>query len=136
MASASDISLSGIVAQRLRMNVIANNLANANATRDADGNLTPYRRKDALFATALAQNGDPLQGVAVPAVVDDPSAPRKVYRPDHPDADPATGYVLFPNVNPVLEMTDMIDATRAYEANVTAFTATQQMMSASLRLLA
>lgn len=136
MASAMDISLSGLVAQRLRMNVIANNLANANTTRDALGQLNPYRRKDALFATALSREGDPLQGVAVPAIADDPSAFRLEYRPGHPDADPVTGTVRMPNVNPILEMTDMIEATRAYEANVNAFLASQQMMAASLRLLA
>lgn len=136
MAGAMDISLSGLVAQRIRMNAIANNLANANTTRDALGQANPYRRKDALFAAALSRAGDPLQGVAVPLIADDPSPFREEHRPDHPDADPATGVLRLPNVNPILEMVDMIDATRAYEANVTAFDASKAMTAASLRLLA
>lgn len=136
MAGAADISLSGLVAQRIRMNVIANNVANMHTTRDGLGQLNPYRRKDALFASALAREGDPLQGVAVPAIADDPSPFQEVLRPGDDDADPVTGIVRMPNVNPILEMTDMIEASRAYEANVNAFLASQQMMAASLRLLA
>jgi flagellar basal-body rod protein FlgC len=136
MAGAMDISLSGLVAQRIRMNTIANNLANANSTRDASGQVNPYRRKDALFASALAREGDALQGVAVPAIADDPSPFREEHRPSHPDADPVTGIVRLPNVNPVLEMVDMIDATRAYEANVTVMDATKGLFASALRILA
>ena len=136
MSDTMDISASGLVAQRLRMNVIANNLANANTTRSAFGELIPYRRKDALFAAAPARGGDPLQGVTVPLIADDDSPFRVEKNPGHPDADPETGMVTLPNVDPLMEMVDMIDATRAYEANVTAFEATKSMSAASLRLLA
>ena len=136
MSDTMDISASGLVAQRLRMNVIANNLANANTTRNTFGELIPYRRKDALFAAAPARDGDPLQGVLVPVIADDLSPFQAVPNPGHPDADPATGNVLMPNIDPLIEMVDMIDATRAYEANVTAFEATKAMSAASLRLLA
>jgi flagellar basal-body rod protein FlgC len=138
------ISGSGLTAQRLRMDVTAENLANAQSTRDANGQ--PYRRKDVVlqesspsgFAGALqnAQAGSSPAGagVQVAGIVADPSPGRRVYDPGHPDADPQ-GYVTLPNVNPVTEMTDLIDASRAYEANVTAMSAAKQMFSKTLDLL-
>ena len=138
------ISGSGLTAQRLRMDVTAENLANAQSTRDANGQ--PYRRKDVVlqeaspsgFGAALqnAQAGSSAAGagVQVAGIVADPSPGRRVYDPGHPDAN-AQGYVTLPNVNPVTEMTDLIDASRAYEANVTAMSAAKQMFSKTLDLL-
>lgn len=129
-----NISASGMTAQRLRMDVISQNIANVNTTRDANG--IPYRRKAVVFAEKDATPfGDILMktagtignGVKVTQIVEDgESEMRKVYDPSHPDAD-EEGYVTYPNVNVVQEMTDLIDATRSYEANVTAFNATKNM---------
>lgn len=132
---AIDISASGLSAERLRMDVVAENLANANTTRTADGG--PYRRKNVVleqqgggFASALAR----ARGVQVSAIVEDPTPPRRVYDPGHPDAD-ADGYVEMPNVNPVTEMVDLITASRAYEANVTAMQTAKQMFTKTLEVL-
>ncbi len=127
------ISASGLTAERLRLDVIADNLANVNTTRTAAGG--PYRRKVAVleerpngFADLLGiQNASRMGGgVRVAAIAEDTSPLPRVYNPGHPDAD-ADGYVLMPNVNVVTEMVDMITATRAYEANVTAMNAAKQM---------
>jgi flagellar basal-body rod protein FlgC len=126
------ISGSGMTAERLRMNVVAENLANANTTRTSDGQ--PYRRKEVV----LEQNGksfsDVLAGVKAAAIVEDPSAGRRVYDPGHPDAG-EDGYVTLPNVNSVTEMVDLITASRGYEANVQALNAAKQMFSKTLDLL-
>lgn len=132
--SGMDISASGMSAQRLRMDIISQNIANVNTTRDENGK--PYRRQNVIFAEKdMTPFGDILMktagtsgnGVKVTQIVEDNKTPmRKVYDPSHPDAD-ADGYVTYPNVNVVQEMTDMIDATRSYEANVTAFNATKSM---------
>jgi flagellar basal-body rod protein FlgC len=129
-----NVSASGMTAQRLRLDIISQNIANVNTTRDENGNV--YRRKTVVFAEKdVTPFGDILMktagtagnGVKVTQVSEDKeSALRKVYDPSHPDADEA-GYVSYPNVNVVQEMTDMIDATRSYEANVTAFNATKNM---------
>ena len=138
------ISGSGLTAQRLRMDVTAENLANAQSTKDANGQ--PYRRKEVVlqesassgFGAALrsAQAGSSPAGagVQVAGIVADPNPGRRVYDPSHPDAD-RQGYVTMPNVNPVTEMTDLIDASRAYEANVTAMQSAKQMFSKTLDLL-
>ena len=138
------ISGSGLTAQRLRMDVTAENLANAQTTRDANGQ--PYRRKEVVlqeagssgFGAALqsAQAGSSPAGagVQVAGIVADATPGRRVYDPGNPDAD-AKGYVTMPNVNPVTEMTDLIDASRAYEANVTAMQSAKQMFSKTLDLL-
>jgi flagellar basal-body rod protein FlgC len=141
------ISASGMAAARLRMDVTAENLANAETTRGANGQ--PYQRKEVVlqessgtsgFASALAgAQGAGVQGqvgggVEVTGIVGDPSAPRKVYDPGHPDAD-AQGYVTLPNVNPVTEMVDLITASRGYEANVQAMSAAKQMFTKTLDLL-
>jgi flagellar basal-body rod protein FlgC len=122
-----DVSASALTAERTRMNLISNNLANANSTRTAEGG--PYKRKDAVFATQqtgqsfneklekATKGGVPPQGVQVVEIVEDQRPPRMQFDPNHPDADPQ-GYVALPNVNVVEEMADMIAATRAYEANV------------------
>lgn len=139
--SSLHISSSGMSAERTRMNLISSNLANANSTRTAEGG--PYRRKDAVFnavpiedsfGSRLSKILNPLPDrVQVAAVVEDTSPPRLQYDPGHPDAD-AQGYVAFPNVNTVEEMTDMIAATRAYEANVTAAQAAKSMMMKTLEI--
>lgn len=135
------VSASGMSAQRLRMDVVAENLANADTTRSADGG--PYRRKEVVlqeiggssFADALAgaQQG-PDGGVEVSGIVDDPSALKRVYDPGNPDAD-KDGYVTMPNVDSVTEMVDLIDSSRSYEANVQAMNAAKTMFSKTLDLL-
>ena len=130
---ALDISGSGLSAERLRMDVTAENLANAQTTKGANGQ--PYQRKEVVLQTAPAQSfDDVLNGVQVAAVTTDPSAPRRVYDPGHPDAD-AQGYVTLPNVNPVTEMVDLITSSRGYEANVTAMNAAKQMFSKTFDIL-
>ena len=138
------ISGSGLTAQRLRMDVTAENLANAQSTRDANGQ--PYRRKDVVlqeaagsgFAGALrsAQAGSSAAGagVQVAGIVSDPSPGRRVYDPGHPDAN-AQGYVTMPNVDPVTEMVDLITASRSYESDVTAMQTAKQMFTKTLDLL-
>jgi flagellar basal-body rod protein FlgC len=133
-----DVSASALSAFRARMDVISNNVANINTTRDAAGRSIPYRRMAALFAPGAA--GLPAgQGVRVSAVVEDPSPLRKRYDPSHPDAvqtGPDKGYVYYPNVDPVIEMVDMVAATRLYQANVAAFEASKTLVTSALRLLA
>ncbi len=131
--SSFDISASGISAQRARMDVVANNIANADSTRTSDGG--PYRRQRVTFRTALEQVGNKYipAGVQVASVTTDPTDFLTVYDPGHPDAD-ENGMVKKPNVNVVEEMVDMISATRAYEANVTALNATKSMISSGIEI--
>jgi flagellar basal-body rod protein FlgC len=136
------ISASALRAERLRLDVIASNLANANTTRTAEGG--PYRRRNVVFVSqalesdfgatieALAEAGA-REGVRVAEVVEDTSQPRLVFEPGHPDAN-AEGYVAYPNVNPVAETVDLLAATRAYEANVQAVNATKRMAEAALAI--
>jgi flagellar basal-body rod protein FlgC len=145
MFDALEISASGLTAERMRMDVVAENLANAQTTRGADGQA--YRRKEVVlaqrgaesgFGAALAgamgsRNGRPA-GVEVAQVAEDQTPLKRVYDPGHPDAD-ADGYVEMPNVDSVTEMVDLISAQRAYEANVTAMQAAKQMFSKTLELL-
>lgn len=135
MASAFDISASALYAQRVRMDSIAENLAKANATHDEHGKIAPYQRRIPIFQVGDPATGSLTEGVHVSEIVKDtaPFVPR--HEPGHPDAD-AEGMVLYPNVNPLVEMVNMIDATRAYEMNVTALDATKGMNQASLRILA
>jgi flagellar basal-body rod protein FlgC len=143
-----DISASALSAERLRMDVTAENLANAQSTRSANGG--PYRRKEVVlestgsssFAGALAAarggasggGSGPDGGVRVSGIVEDQSPNRLVYDPGHPDAN-AQGYVSMPNVNPVTEMVDLISASRSYEANVTAMQTSKQMFTKTLDIL-
>jgi flagellar basal-body rod protein FlgC len=137
-----EISASGLTAERMRMDVTAQNLANAQTTRGADGQ--PYRRKEVVlaerqapgsFGAALAGAMTPGgNGVEVAAIAEDQTPLKRVYDPSHPDAD-ADGYVQMPNVDPVTEMVDLISAQRAYEANVTAMQAAKQMFAKTLELL-
>jgi flagellar basal-body rod protein FlgC len=110
-----DIASSGLAAQSQRLNVVASNLANADSAVSADG--TPYRAKQVVFQAVPLRPGMPAQAVKVNAVVDDPSPPRLAYDPKHPLAN-AEGYVTYPNVNVVEEMTNMISASRTYQLNV------------------
>ena len=136
-----DISGSGMTAQRLRSDIISQNLANVNSTSSQDGGA--YRRKTVVFseknATAfsdvlLSTAGTVGSGVKVTKIVEDYETPmNKVYDPAHPDAD-ENGYVTYPNVNVVTEMTNLIDASRSYEANVTAFNASKSMALKGLEI--
>lgn len=138
MFGAFDISTSGMVAQRTRLNTIANNIASADITRastDASGRAVPYRRQYVVFQSALDQAGR-ASGVKVARVATDPSDFRKGdYNPEHPDA-ATDGHVYYPNVDMATEYVNALEASRAYEANVTAMEATKAMMSATLRLIA
>jgi flagellar basal-body rod protein FlgC len=132
--SSMDISSSGLMAQRRRLDAIASNIANANVTRTPEGG--PYRRLQAEFTANYPNNENGVivpQGVKEPAIVQDSAPPTMVYDPGHPDAD-AQGYVAMPNVNIVQEMTDMISATRAYEANVAAVDAAKTMIGKALEI--
>jgi flagellar basal-body rod protein FlgC len=138
-----DINASGLTAQRYRMDIISQNLANANTTRTADG--TPYVRKVVTFTEKDSQtpfskvlnsatdhySGN---GVKVSSVSDDTWTPMNtVYEPSNPDAD-ENGYVTYPNVNTVTEMTNLIDASNSYQANATAFTASKDIASRGLQM--
>ena len=125
------ISASALRVERLRMNVIAENIANAESTRSAAGG--PYRRQQVLVGHAGGPDGP--GGVAALAVVPDPTPDRLLLDPSHPDAD-ATGHVRMPNVNVPMEMVDMVVATRAYEANAAAFATQRQSQQRTLELLA
>lgn len=133
-----DISGSALTAQRLRMDVIAENIANAQTTRTANGQ--PYRRKFVLMGEREKPFSEYLKGataagngVKVTRILEDDSPLTPVYNPSHPDAD-ENGYVHMPNVNTVTEMVDMISATRSYEANVTAINAFKNMAFKSLEI--
>ncbi|MED7832020.1 flagellar basal body rod protein FlgC [Campylobacter coli] len=155
-----DISGYGLSAQRFRMNVISSNIANANTTRTAEGG--PYRRREVIFKATdfdkllneqinkdnnflkyenpLNDPSSPeeakpaIQSVVVDKVVRDDKDFRMKYDPSHPDAN-AQGYVAYPNVNPVIEMADLIEATRAYQANVSAFTSAKTIAQSAIDLL-
>jgi flagellar basal-body rod protein FlgC len=133
---ALDASGSALSAERLRMDVTAENLANAQSTRSADGS-GPYKRKQVVLEQAGSSFAESLQaarGVRVAGIVEDSTPPRRVYDPGHPDAD-AQGYVTMPNVDTVTEMVDLIGSSRAYEANVTALQDSKQMFSRTLDIL-
>ncbi|EAK7951415.1 flagellar basal body rod protein FlgC [Campylobacter jejuni] len=162
MAYLSDFDISGygLSAQRFRMNVISSNIANANTTRTAEGG--PYRRREVIFKATdfdkllneqinkdnnflkyenpLNDPSSPeeakpaIQSVVVDKVVRDDKDFRMKYDPSHPDTN-AEGYVAYPNVNPVIEMADLIEATRAYQANVSAFTSAKTIAQSAIDLL-
>jgi flagellar basal-body rod protein FlgC len=141
MFGAIDAAASGLTAERLRMDVISNNIANANTTRTAEGG--PYRRQlvvfeprtgnSSPFSQMLTQQMEAGNGVKVVGIVKDQSPLRMVYDPNHPDAN-KDGYVAMPNINIVSEMVDMITATRAYEANVTAVNTAKSMAMKALEI--
>lgn len=162
MAYLSDFDISGygLSAQRFRMSVISSNIANVNTTRTAEGG--PYRRREVIFKATdfnkllneqinkdnnflkyenpLNDPSSPeeakpaIQSVVVNKVVRDDKDFRMKYDPSHPDAN-AEGYVAYPNVNPVIEMADLIEATRAYQANVSAFTSAKTIAQSAIDLL-
>lgn len=144
--SSMEVSATALTAERVRMDVISQNVANANTTRTADG--TPYQRKTVVFE----ENTSPTDfatdfehqvnsdystytgnGVKVTSIETDTSEGDKIYEPGHPDAD-ENGYVTLPNVNIVDEMVNMISASRAYEANITAMNVTKSMIAKTLEL--
>ncbi len=139
--SSFNISASGMTAQRLRSDTISQNLANVNTTRTSDGG--PYVRKTVVFTernmtsfdkVLMTTSGLAGNGVKVTKVIEDTATPMNmVYDPAHPDSD-ENGYVTYPNVNTVTEMTNLIDASRAYEANITAFDAAKSMALKGLEI--
>jgi len=141
--SAMDISTTGLIVQRYRMNVTAENMANIESTRTAQG--VPYRRKQVVLSAVDDQQAfsnlflgaqDSVmnsRGVRVTDIVEDPTPFKMIHRPGHPDAD-QDGFVAMPNVNAILEMADMLSATRAYEANITAFSSAKSMVAKALEL--
>jgi len=140
MFGAIDAAASGLTAERLRMDVISNNIANVNTTRTAEGKA--YRRQMVVFAPRdnqtsfaqmLSEQVDTGSGVRVVGISQDNSPARKLYDPAHPDAN-KEGYVEMPNINIVTEMVDMITATRAYEANVTVLNAAKSIALKALEI--
>ena len=134
------VSASGLSAQQLRMEIVSANLANAHTTRSADGG--PYIRKEPVLRSVPVPTSGPqfadrlrahLQQVVVQDVQNDASGPRRTYDPGHPDADP-NGYVMMPNVDVMREMVDLVNATRSYEANVSALSATRAMLLKALEI--
>lgn len=136
------VSSSGMAAQRMRLNTISSNIANINTTKTPEGGA--YRRKDVVFQSMpdaksfgeILTDSNPrsdVQRVQVVDVVSDSRAPMRKYEPDHPDAD-EDGYVSYPNINLMEEMTNMIQATRAYEANVSALQAAKDIALSSLEI--
>ena len=157
--SSFDISGYGLSAQRFRINVISSNIANVNTTRTDEGG--PYRRKEVIFKAIdfdkelnknldvnfmkyenpLDEEGEdykeakpPIQTVIVDKVVRDDSKPILKYDPSNPDAD-KNGYVAYPNINPVVEMSDLVEATRTYQANVAAFQSVKNMAQSAISIL-
>lgn len=140
--SAISVSASGMSAQRQRAELLVENLANAETTRTNEGG--PYRRKDAVFASAPVDSpfqstyasmlGGASQGVQVSEIAVDTRPPERRYLPGHPDAD-KDGYVGMPRINPAEDMVDLMGASRNYQANVTAMTAVKDMIHRSIDLL-
>ncbi|ADZ84168.1 flagellar basal body rod protein FlgC [Cellulosilyticum lentocellum] len=136
-----DIAASGLTAQRLRLDIISQNMANVNTTRTAEGG--PYKRKTVIFEQMQNENSfssilnkkkqSGVNGVRVARIVEDESQGALVYNPTHPDAN-AQGYVEMPNVNTVDEMVNMISASRSYEANVTSFNTMKSMFAKALEI--
>lgn len=139
MFNAIEVIASGLSASRLRVNVLASNIANAETTHTAEGG--PYKRKDVVqiardvpgsFSSALDRLT--LQKPQIAGVVEDQAAPKMVYQPGHPDAN-EQGYVAYPNINVVTTMTDLMSASRLYQANVTALETARSMQSEAGRIL-
>lgn len=138
MYGSLDISVSGMVAQRTRMDVIAANISNQSTTTQPDGTPIPFRRRIAMFAPGdpSSNNGTARElGVHVSDIELDESPFQRRYDPNDPNAG-EDGYVLMPNINPAVERVNLVGAARAYEANVVAAEASKTMLAQALRLLA
>lgn len=147
ISNSFSISASALTAQRLRMDVVSSNIANADVTRASvvDGKAVPYRRKMVVMSPlntgsfsetlnqAMGSNQTTSRGVKVSAIKEDQSDFKPVYNPSHPDAD-SEGYVYMPNVDILKEMVDVIAASRSYEANVTALNASKAMITKALSI--
>ena len=129
-----EIATTGMMAQKIRMDIVSSNLVNMNSVNDKNG--LPYRRKIPVFEAILdkEQNGIPLSKVKVKKVIEDPSPYKLKYDPKNPLAD-KNGYVKLPNIDPLREMVDMMSAMRTYEANLTAFNTHKGMILKSLDIL-
>ena len=133
MFDALDMGASGLLAQRTRLDTIAANIANANTTHDATGKVNPFRRRFAVFASG--QQSQPAKpGVHVAKIQVDASPFQRRFEPGHPDAD-AEGYVAYPNIDLAVEYVNALEASRAYEANVSMMEVSKVMINASLRLI-
>jgi flagellar basal-body rod protein FlgC len=134
MFDALDIPATALRAQRARMDTIAANIASADVTGNEAAGKMPYRRRFVVLESGNPDNPN-VPGVHIQSIQQDQSPFRKVYEPGHPDHD-KDGYVQYPNVEPTIEMVNMIEASRAYEANITSMETLKTMINASLRLLA
>ncbi|MEA3354207.1 MAG: flagellar basal body rod protein FlgC [Campylobacterota bacterium] len=141
-----NVATSGMTAQRSRINVVSSNIANAQTTHTEQGG--PYRKQNVVFNEVLmdsqgkqkfveaGEKPDPLslRGVGVKDIIEAKDAPMMKYEPEHPDAN-KDGYVAYPNINPVIEMVDLIEAMRSYEANVASFKSQKDMDTKTLEIL-
>ncbi len=141
-----NVATSGMSAQRTRINVVSANIANAQTTHTKDG--TPYKKQNVVFEEVLLEsqksnnensnstsnNISSLKGVGVKEILDSKAKPMMKFEPNHPDAN-KDGYVAYPNINPVIEMVDLIEAMRSYEANVSAFQTQKTMDTKTLDIL-
>ena len=137
MFNTLDLSTSGLVAQRHRMDTIAGNIANINTTRDEKGNISPFQRRFVNFLADQKKDGAPGRGVGVKFAVeiDRKTPPRKIHQPGHPDAD-AEGLVSYPAIDLTKEFVNALEASRAYEANVATIDITKGMFGETLKILA
>ena len=139
MIGAFDISTSGLVAQRIRLNAISSNLANMSTLRDENGEVAPYKARYPVFETDTEKKTPyGAAGVKVATVETEEVEPRYKYQPNHPLAiqeGPRKGYVAYPNINMINEFTDALEATRAYEANIGVIEATKAMGAQTLRIV-
>lgn len=137
LISGIDVSSSALSAQKTRLDIVAQNIANAQTTRGPDG--LPYQRKTVSFETELIRQagaipgGPALQSVHISSIKNDPTPGQRVFDPQHPDAS-ADGYVQMPNVNMAFEMVDLITASRAYEANLSVVKNARQMALRALEI--
>ncbi len=134
MYGSLDISTSGLIAQRTRLTIVAANVANTQSLLNAQGEYDPYRRRFAVFASGDPAGGS-AQGVHVADILTDEGPLRPVLIPGSPYAD-EDGYVYYPNVNPVIEQVNAMEAARGYEANISAIEATKSMFSVALQIIA